>query len=39
MGAIDNLLKGAAGNALQVMNLMLGYDEREGLDEIPLHPV
>jgi [amino group carrier protein]-6-phospho-L-2-aminoadipate/5-phospho-L-glutamate reductase len=38
-GAIDNLLKGAAGNAVQVMNIMQGFDEKEGLDEIPLHPV
>lgn len=29
--AIDNLVKGAAGAALQNMNVMLGYDEREGL--------
>lgn len=28
---IDNLLKGASGQAVQNMNLMLGYDEREGL--------
>ncbi len=39
LGAIDNLIKGAAGNAVQVMNLMLGFDERQGLNEIPLHPV
>jgi N-acetyl-gamma-glutamyl-phosphate/LysW-gamma-L-alpha-aminoadipyl-6-phosphate reductase len=39
LGAIDNLLKGAAGNAVQVMNIMLGFDEKQGLDEIPLHPV
>jgi LysW-gamma-L-alpha-aminoadipyl-6-phosphate/LysW-L-glutamyl-5-phosphate reductase len=38
-GAIDNLLKGAAGNAVQVMNIMQGFDEKQGLDEIPLHPV
>jgi N-acetyl-gamma-glutamyl-phosphate/LysW-gamma-L-alpha-aminoadipyl-6-phosphate reductase len=38
-GAIDNLLKGAAGNAVQVMNIMLGFDEKQGLDHIPLHPV
>jgi N-acetyl-gamma-glutamyl-phosphate reductase len=27
----DNLIKGAAGQAIQNMNLMLGWDEREGL--------
>ncbi len=39
IGAIDNLLKGAAGNALQVMNLMLNFDEKQGLAGAPLHPV
>jgi N-acetyl-gamma-glutamyl-phosphate/LysW-gamma-L-alpha-aminoadipyl-6-phosphate reductase len=39
LGATDNLVKGAAGNAVQCMNLMLGLDERTGLDHIPLHPV
>ena len=29
--AIDNLWKGAAGQAVQDLNLMLGYDETEGL--------
>ncbi len=29
--AIDNLWKGAAGQAIQDLNLMLGLDEREGL--------
>jgi N-acetyl-gamma-glutamyl-phosphate reductase len=32
VGAIDNLLKGAAGQALQNLNLMNGWDERAGLD-------
>jgi N-acetyl-gamma-glutamyl-phosphate reductase len=31
VSAIDNLVKGAAGQAIQNMNLMLGYDEAEGL--------
>ena len=31
MGAIDNLVKGAAGQAVQNMNLMFGFDEAEGL--------
>ncbi|MDA4117999.1 MAG: N-acetyl-gamma-glutamyl-phosphate reductase [Thaumarchaeota archaeon] len=39
IGAIDNLLKGAAGNAVQVMNLMLNFDEKQGLAAAPLHPV
>ena len=39
IGAIDNLLKGAAGNAVQVMNLMLGLDEKQGIAAAPLHPV
>jgi N-acetyl-gamma-glutamyl-phosphate reductase len=37
IGAIDNLLKGAAGQALQNFNLMNGRDESEGLGA--LHPV
>jgi N-acetyl-gamma-glutamyl-phosphate/LysW-gamma-L-alpha-aminoadipyl-6-phosphate reductase len=37
--AIDNLVKGAAGNALQTMNIMLGLDEWLGLESAPLHPV
>jgi len=39
IGAIDNLLKGAAGNAVQVMNIMLGLDEKQGIYDAPLHPV
>jgi N-acetyl-gamma-glutamyl-phosphate reductase len=31
LSAIDNLVKGAAGQAVQNMNLMFGFDEREGL--------
>jgi N-acetyl-gamma-glutamyl-phosphate reductase len=30
-GAIDNLWKGAASQAVQNLNLMFGYDEREGI--------
>ena len=37
--AIDNLMKGAAGQAVQCMNLMLGIDERTGLNHPPLRPV
>ncbi len=36
MGAIDNLVKGAAGQAVQNMNLMFGFDEAEGLHQIPM---
>lgn len=35
---IDNLVKGAAGQAIQNMNLMLGFDERAGLDLVALSP-
>ncbi|MEM0271611.1 MAG: N-acetyl-gamma-glutamyl-phosphate reductase [Thermoprotei archaeon] len=37
--AIDNLVKGAAGNAVQTMNIMLGMNEWLGLEGAPLHPV
>lgn len=36
--AIDNLMKGASGQAVQNMNLMLGYPEAMGLEGIPLVP-
>ena len=39
LSATDNLIKGAAGNAVQSMNLMLGFDEKTGLAMAPLHPV
>ncbi|NPV71120.1 MAG: N-acetyl-gamma-glutamyl-phosphate reductase [Firmicutes bacterium] len=38
MSAIDNLVKGAAGNGVQAMNLMFGFDETEGLGFPGLHP-
>lgn len=38
MGAIDNLVKGAAGQAIQNMNLMFGLDEAEGLRVVPMFP-
>ena len=38
MGAIDNLLKGAAGQAVQNMNLMFGLKESEGLELVPMFP-
>jgi N-acetyl-gamma-glutamyl-phosphate/LysW-gamma-L-alpha-aminoadipyl-6-phosphate reductase len=37
--AIDNLTKGAAGNAIQDMNIMCNWNEKKGLDHIGLHPV
>jgi N-acetyl-gamma-glutamyl-phosphate/LysW-gamma-L-alpha-aminoadipyl-6-phosphate reductase len=37
--AIDNMMKGAAGTAVQCMNLMCGFDERAGLGFPGLHPV
>ncbi len=39
LSASDNLMKGAAGSAIQNMNIMAGYDEREGLAYSPLTPV
>lgn len=36
--AIDNLMKGAAGSAVQSMNLCLGFDETLGLEFMGLHP-
>lgn len=36
--SIDNLMKGAAGSAVQCLNLMRGFDERAGLGFVGLHP-
>lgn len=36
--ALDNLIKGAAGNAVHCMNISLGYDERAGLNTKSLQP-
>ncbi len=38
MGALDNLVKGAAGQAVQNMNLLFGFDETEGLKLVPMFP-
>ncbi|MCD8223092.1 MAG: N-acetyl-gamma-glutamyl-phosphate reductase [Clostridiales bacterium] len=38
MGAIDNMVKGAAGQAIQNMNLMFGLPENTGLKQIPAFP-
>ncbi len=35
IGAIDNLVKGASGQAVQNMNIMFGLDERMGVDSVP----
>jgi N-acetyl-gamma-glutamyl-phosphate/LysW-gamma-L-alpha-aminoadipyl-6-phosphate reductase len=37
--AIDNLMKGASGSAVQCMNLMLGLNETTGLEFSGLHPI
>ncbi|EFH90203.1 N-acetyl-gamma-glutamyl-phosphate reductase [Ktedonobacter racemifer] len=39
MAALDNLMKGAAGNAVQALNCMFGWDEMLGLTFPGLHPV
>jgi N-acetyl-gamma-glutamyl-phosphate/LysW-gamma-L-alpha-aminoadipyl-6-phosphate reductase len=39
ISAIDNLMKGAAGQAVQAMNIMMNYDEKAGLSFPGLHPV
>lgn len=38
MGALDNLVKGAAGQAVQNMNLLFGLPEDEGLELVPCFP-
>ena len=38
MGAIDNMVKGAAGQAIQNMNLLFGLPENTGLKQIPMFP-
>ena len=38
MGAIDNLVKGVAGQAVQNMNLLFGLPESEGLELVPMFP-
>jgi len=39
VSALDNLMKGAAGSAVQSMNLLAGYPEGMGLDFLGLHPI
>jgi N-acetyl-gamma-glutamyl-phosphate reductase len=38
ISTIDNLVKGSAGQALQNFNLMNGFDEALGLNQLPLFP-
>lgn len=38
MGALDNIVKGAAGQAVQNMNLLFGFPEEEGLALVPMFP-
>jgi N-acetyl-gamma-glutamyl-phosphate reductase len=38
VSALDNLVKGASGQAIQNMNVMLGYPEATGIDQIALFP-
>ena len=38
LSAIDNLVKGAAGQAIQNFNIACGFDEKTGLDMVPMYP-
>ena len=38
IGAIDNLVKGAAGQAVQNMNIVFGLEENTGLCQVPIFP-
>lgn len=38
LSVIDNLVKGAAGQAVQAMNLMFGFPEQQGLETVALYP-
>ena len=38
VSVIDNLMKGAAGQAVQNANIMNGLDEKTGLEFIPMYP-
>lgn len=38
MGALDNLVKGAAGQAVQNMNILFGFSEKTGLEGVPVFP-
>ena len=38
VSALDNLVRGASGQAIQNMNIMMGWDEVTGLEQLPLFP-
>ena len=38
IGALDNLFKGAAGQAVQNMNIIMGIEETTGIDYVPIFP-
>jgi N-acetyl-gamma-glutamyl-phosphate reductase len=38
ISTLDNLVKGASGQAVQNMNLMLGFGETTGLDQVAMFP-
>ncbi len=38
ISAIDNLVKGASGQAIQNMNIMFGFDEKTGLSDVGIYP-
>jgi N-acetyl-gamma-glutamyl-phosphate reductase len=38
ISALDNLVKGASGQAIQNMNLVMGWPETMGLDQVALFP-
>jgi N-acetyl-gamma-glutamyl-phosphate reductase len=38
LSVIDNLVKGASGQAVQNMNIMFGFDEKSALDIVALYP-
>jgi N-acetyl-gamma-glutamyl-phosphate/LysW-gamma-L-alpha-aminoadipyl-6-phosphate reductase len=37
--AIDNIIKGAAGQGVQCLNVILGVDEKTGLESLGFHPM
>jgi N-acetyl-gamma-glutamyl-phosphate reductase len=38
ISALDNLVKGASGQAIQNMNVVMGYPETTGIDQVALFP-
>ncbi|MNJ80848.1 N-acetyl-gamma-glutamyl-phosphate reductase [compost metagenome] len=38
ISVIDNVVKGAAGQAIQNLNIMMGWDEDTGLKQSPVYP-